>query len=256
MFGRIIRYLKGLFGMKLDDLEDPEVLLEQAKQEMQVSQQRNRERAIQAITQKNELQKQVDDLNKTIDNLQSSAEKALKQGDRDLARQLLVEKQQYDGTLVSSKAALQSAMDATESVKVAIRHEEERIRAKTAEALALKAQWKQSQIEISLNKALDGMSAGGTDEAFQRAQAKIAHSRSESMARTELAKENLGTRLAGLQDVSAQNAADDELSKLEQKMGLAPANVAPAINSAQPSDLDKQLQELEAKVGGTNNPSP
>ena len=34
-----------------------------------------------------------------------------------------------------------------------LRREEERIRAKTAQALALKAQWKQSQIEISINVA-------------------------------------------------------------------------------------------------------
>ena len=64
------------------------------------------------------------------------------------------------------ESTLESVNQTIESIKIAIRREEERIRAKTAQALALKAQWKQSQIEISINKALDGMTSDGTDAAF------------------------------------------------------------------------------------------
>ena len=63
-------------------------------------------------------------------------------------------------------------METTEAIKAAIRREEERIRAKTAQAMAMKTQWKQSQIEISLNKALEGMTTDGTDAAFDRAAAR------------------------------------------------------------------------------------
>ena len=52
MFSRIMRYLKGLLGFKLDQLEDPEILLQQAQQEMREAQAKNRERAVQAITRK------------------------------------------------------------------------------------------------------------------------------------------------------------------------------------------------------------
>ena len=103
-----------------------------------------------------------------------------------------------------------------------MRREEERIRAKTAQALAMKAQWKQAQIENSMNKALEGMSADGTDQAFERAAAKISNARSEGQARTELARESLSGKLAGLEDVQAASAADDELAQMEQRLGLAP----------------------------------
>jgi len=253
MLGRIMRYIKGLLGFKLDQLEDPEILLQQAQQEMRENQAKNRERAVQAITQKNNLQALVDQTQKTVDNLQAKAEVALRNGDKDLARQLLVEKQQYEGTLVGTKQSLQAALDSIEAIKTAIRHEEERIRAKTAQALAMKAQWKQSQIEISINKALEGFTTDGTDQAFERAQQKISNSRSESMARTELAKESLTGRVAALDDVQANSAADAELAQLEQKLGLAPksATVSPATatNPVPADDLDRQLQELEAKVG-------
>ena len=151
------RYIQGLLGFKLDQLEDPEILLQQAQQEMRENQAKNRERAVQAITQKNNLQAEVEKTQKIVDNLQAKAELALKNGDRDVARQLLIEKGQYGTTLTTIRQSLQSAMETTEAIKVAIRREEERIRAKTAQAMAMKTQWKQSQIEKSFNKALDGM---------------------------------------------------------------------------------------------------
>jgi phage shock protein A len=254
MFARVWRYLKGLLGFKLDQLEDPDILLQQAQQEMKEAQAKNRERAVQAITQKNNLQALVDQTQKTVDNLQAKAEIALKNGDRDLARQLLVEKSQYETTLNTTKQSLQNAIDTTEAIKTALRREEERIRAKTAQALALKAQWKQSQIEISINKALDGFTTDGTDAAFERAQAKISNARSESSARSELAKERLENRIAALDDVAASSAADAELDQMEQRLGLKPATPAAttttSTTAASVDDIDKQLQALEAKVGG------
>lgn len=257
MLSRIMRYLKGLLGFKLDQLEDPEILLQQAQQEMREAQAKNRERAVQAITQKNNLQALVDQTQKMVDNLGAKAEIALKNGDRELARQLLVEKGQYDGTLTSTKASLQQALETTEAVKTAMRREEERIRAKTAQALSMKAQWKQAQIENSMNKALEGMSADGTDQAFERAAAKISNASSEGKARTELARESLSGKLAGLDDVQASSAADAELAQMEQRLGLASkpaATAAPTHTTVTTtaSDIDRQLQELEARVGGSS----
>lgn len=257
MFGRLWRYLRALFGAKLDELEDPDILLQQAQEEMKEAQRQNRERAIQAITQKNNLQALVDQTRKTIDNLQAKAELALKNGDRDLARQLLVEKQQYDQTLASTTQSLESAQQSIDAIKTAIRREEERIRAKTAQALQLKAQWKQSQIEISINKALEGLTTDHADAAFERAQSKIGNARSESMARSELARESLNGRLATLGDVQANSAADAELAQLEQKLGMGTAPAATTstpARAASPDEIDKQLAELEARVG-TNGQS-
>lgn len=257
MLDRIWRYLKGLLGFNLDKLEDPEILLSQAQQEMRDAQIKNRQRAVEAITQKNQLQALVDQTQKTVDNLQAKAELALKNGDRDIARQLLIEKQQYEVTLATTKESLQSAMATTEAVKAAMRKEEERIRAKTAEALALKAQWKQSQIEISLNKALEGISSAGSDEAFQRAQTKISAAHSESMARAELNKDTLQGRISALDDVQANSAADDELAQMESRLGLAaPAAAQTTTVTTAPDDIDKQLQQLEARVTGSGGTPP
>jgi phage shock protein A len=238
----------------MDQLEDPEILLSQAQQEMREAQIKNRQRAVEAITQKNQLQALVDQTQKTVDNLGAKAEIALKNGDRDLARQLLIEKQQYETTLTTTKESLQAALDTTEAVKGAMRKEEERIRTKTAEALALKAQWKQSQIEISLNKALEGISSSGSDEAFHRAQTKIQAAHSESLARTELNKDSLAGKMDGLDDLQAHGAADDELAKMEARLGLGSPGASPVTTTTSSDDIDKQLQQLEARVSGGGTP--
>jgi phage shock protein A len=273
MFGRIINYLKVLFGMKLDALEDPDVLLAQAQQEMKASQAKNRERAVQAITQKNNLQAEVDKTTKAMANLDAKAQMALKNGDRDLALELVREKQALGTNLESLQGSLTQANQMTESIKAAMRQEDERIRLKTAQAMAMKTQWKQAQIETSINKALDGMtSSSGTDAAFERAQVKIQSAQSESAARSELAAGRIENRIASLNDSLADSAANDELAAMEQKMGLAPApatglpqpevmpSTTPQVTTATPmtpsarSAAEQELEQLQQKIGGGTAP--
>ncbi len=59
-FVRAWRYLKALISGKLDKWEDPEIILNEAVREMKENQIKNRELAVQAITQKNNLQAEVD----------------------------------------------------------------------------------------------------------------------------------------------------------------------------------------------------
>ena len=256
MLRRFWQYIKALLSGKLDQIEDPEVLLSQAQREMTEMHARNRERAVQAITQKNNLQQMVDDTQKRVDNLQAKAELALKRGDRDLAKQLLTEKQQYMTTLEMTRTSLAQAQETVDSVKTAIKREEERIRQKTAEALAMKAQWKSSQIQIEMNKALENM--GGiedTSQVFERAQAKIRNANSEQLARGELAQQRVQNRVSDLDAAVGEEAAEAELAALETKMGIGPTtNTAAAPKTtvtAGDSDIDRQLAELEARVGGT-----
>lgn len=249
MLQRIFNYMKALFTGKLDQWEDPEVLLKQAQDEMRESHQKNRERAIQAITQKNLLQQQVDNTNKQVANLQAKAELALKNGNRELALQLLREKQTLEATLTTLNESLASANQVTEQVKVAMRREEEAIRTKAAQAMAMKTKWKQAQIEQSINQALDKMeNVGGQDEAFQRAQAKIDNLQAESSARSEMAKTRVSSQLADLDDMQANQGAENELSALEAKLGLKPSVAPTTTTAAATSSADQELAQLEQQI--------
>jgi len=251
MFSRLINLIKSWFGFGLDKLENPDILLDQAKREMHEMHSRNRERAVAAITQKNNLQSMVVELEKQIANLQAKAEFALKKGERDLAVQLLTEKQAIESSLGSTKEALEQAIQTSEQVKEHIKREEEMIRRKTAEALQLKAQWKSAQIQNEMEKALGAMGQFEQAEtAFGRAKEKITQSHHESRARAELGKGRVESRLAGLEDIERSAAAEAELAELELKLGLSSAPLPQQTASAAPqTDVERQLAELEAKLG-------
>ncbi len=256
MLKRFWNYIKALLSGGLDQMENPDILLEQAQREMQEVHARNRERAVQAITQKNNLQQMVDDLQKKTSQLQAKAEIALKRGNRDLALQLLKEKESYQTSLTATQASLEQAIDTSEQVKVAIKREEEKIRQKTAEALAMKAQWKNAQIQVAINKALDGIGTiEDSTQAFGRAQQKIRSAQSEAGARAEMAKTRVENRLADLDVAESDIAAENALAELELKMGMgSTTNVAaqPTVTGTTDSDLEAQLRALEQKVGSAN----
>jgi phage shock protein A len=153
--------------------DDAETLLQIAQQEMREAQAKNRERAVQAITQKNNLQALVDQTQKMVTRLEERAEAARQADDPDLEQDLLAERSQYLLTLTQTQASLTSAIETTEAVKTAMRREEERIRAQTAQALAMKAQQRQALIEFTIEKSRLGMTTSYATDLFERAQVKI-----------------------------------------------------------------------------------
>ncbi|NUL81163.1 MAG: PspA/IM30 family protein [Armatimonadetes bacterium] len=260
--GRLWRYLVAWFTGKVESLEDPDVLLDQARREMQEALAKNRERAIQAITQKNLLQAEVEKLEKVTRDLNAKAELALKQGNRELAMQLVREKKAQEGALVSMKESLQTAAQTVESVKTAIRRQEEETRVKTAQALAMKARWKQAQVQTAINKALEGLSVENIESSWETASQKIQRAEAETKARSEMASNSLTGRLAELQDAQVDVEAEEELKKMEERLGLRTAEAeavveqtvsvggdapAAAPNIAE-SDVLKELDELEQKI--------
>ena len=253
MFGRIWRYLKALFLGKLDQLENPEVLLEQAAREMRENLANNRQRAITALTQKNNLRSLLDEQEKRIAQLEAQAETAVKNGDRDLARRVLREKLTFQETIGGTRGSYEQAVQASEAIKVAIRRQEEHVRQRTAESLAKRAQWKQAQIQIEMDKAFTGLTFEEESSAWERAGEKIRTAQSEAAARAELAQASIQAKIADLQDVTVDAEADKALQELEQRLsGTTAAQEQPTVEVGQGgevSDVERELTELESRLG-------
>lgn len=256
MFGRIWRYVRALFLGKLDQLENPEVLLQEAAREMRENLAANRQRAITAITQKNNLKALLDEQEKRVEQLEGQAELALKNGDRDLARRVLREKLTFQETLTQTRVSYDQAVQASEAIKVAIRRQEETVRQRTAESLAKKAQWKQAQIQIEIDKALNGLTFEDESSAWERAGEKIRTAQSEASARAELAQASIQAKIANLQDDAVDVQAEKALQELEQRMAGGSAQAAEV--TAEPvgtADVEQELAELEARLGTGDQPA-
>lgn len=256
----------------MDKMEDPEMMLDQARRDMETAVVQNRERAIQAITQRNELEKMLANQKAKSANLEKQAEISLKQGNRDLALQVIREKQNSDATIAQLETTYQGACQAVEAVKVAVEHQQAEVRAKTAETLALKAQWKQAQIQNSIAKTMDGLSfdAQFNTGSYAAASERISRAQSEASARNEMQSQSLQGKLSAMQDKTMDAAAEDELQQLESRLGMGastasattpPATVqvtegaAPAADSTSaappapaPGAAEEELQKLENRL--------
>jgi phage shock protein A len=263
---RFFRWLKAIFNRGMDKLEDPEIMLDQARRDMQETLVANRERAVQAITQKNKLQSMLEEANKKSQQLESQATMALQQGNRELARQFIREKTNNDATIAQLQGAHAQASQAVDAVKLAIKRQEEEVRKKTAEALAMKAQWKQAQIQNSITKALEGLTFENQLESFGAAAERIRDAQSEAAARQEMLGSSLQGKVMAMEDQAADYAAESELQKLEERLGMRPTATVdqpqtvsvgqgdggPAVES---SLVDDELAELERRLQGGNQQS-
>ncbi len=264
---RFFNWIKALFNRGMDKLETPDIMLDQARRDMQGALIANREKAVQAITQKNRLQGMLDDTKKKSAELEARAAMALKQGDRELATQFMREKMNNDASVTTLQQSYDGAAATVEQVKVAIKRQEEEVRKKTGEALALKAQWQQAQIQNSITKALDGLTFENQFEGFGAAQEKIRNAQSEASARQEMFGQSIQGKILGMEDKARDMEAESELDKLEERLGLRPA-AAPAVDltqtvsvggasvptaaAATTSEAEKQLEELEKRLNSNS----
>lgn len=239
----------------MDKLEDPEIMLDQAQREMREVLAQNREKAIQAITQRNRLQGMHDQMVAKSAQLEKQAEMALKQGNRDLARQFVREKQTNDGTLEGLKASLAQASETVDQVKVAIKRQEEEVKKKYSEALALKAQWKNAQIQNSITKALEGLTFESEYEgSFSAARDRIQEKIAEGSARQEMFAGSIAGKTMAMEDMAMDAAADEELSKLEARLGMATPATTPTTTTVATGSVEDELAELEKRIGESGTP--
>lgn len=222
LFSRMWRVIRGWLLLGVEKAEDPEIVLTEAKEAMERELAKAKESAVTAIAQRNRLRQMHADEQKRATELEAQARAAVRAGDDELARALLVEKANHDKTVESLSAQLASAEQSAASVKESIRALEAQVRERAAERLRLIAGWKQAQIQEQLNKALSGVSFDDHVQAFERASNKIQELQAKADARLEVGQNDLTGRMAKLQNNVAHQEADNQLQALKQEMGMLP----------------------------------
>jgi phage shock protein A len=270
--GRFFNWIKALFNRTMDRVEDPDIMLDQAKRDMNAAFLANREKAVQALTQKNRLQNMLEDTKRKSATLEGQATMALKQGNRELATTFMREKMNNDAIAAQLQTSYDQASATVEQVKIAMKRQEEEVRKKTAEALALKAQWKQAQIQTSISRALDGLTFENQFSGFGAAKERINEMQSEAAARQEMLGSSVQGKIMAMEDQSKDMEAESELNALEERLGLrassaplqetiqtvsvgnngAPSTpITPPATPAAQTEAERQLEELEKRLKGS-----
>ena len=208
-----------------------ETLLEAVVAEMRILHAGNRERAVKAITQKNNLQQIVDDAQRRVDLLQQKIDKAERNGDREFAAALRVEQGQYVQSAAWTRGQLEAVVTAAEHVRVAIKREEEALRQKTAEARRLQAQWQVLQIQRELAQiAREAVLAQRADECFSTD--LTAALREQTTTRAGELERTLGATTQGVETL--QTKASFALRRGEREVALQLIKEAQLLDATLP----------------------
>lgn len=247
---RFFKWIQALFNLFMDNVEDPIMMINQAKKDMQDSLIQNRERAVQAISQKNNLTAMLKNSEAQVERNKGQAALALQQRQKFapgtdeynkfhmLALQFAKEIQVNQAQVEQLKSACLSAEQACENVKKAIERQESEFKKKIAEAMALKAKYKSAEAQNEITKALEQCNFDNINQGFGAAEEKIQNMESEALARTEMLNTSLSSKMAELENASADLEAESALANLEKQLGFTSA----AESKNAEAEIEKLIQ--------------
>jgi hypothetical protein len=151
---RILRWLQARYQDRVKQAEpDPQTLLEKAERDRAIIIGRAQEDVVRAITHKNHLEVHLREAEARATKAQTDAERL-----------------QYEAEAQRLRAQWEQACATCEQMKAAYRQLEEAHRRRIAESLALRAKWRNSQIEKSMREALREVEQWNGDAGNQEAQ--------------------------------------------------------------------------------------
>jgi predicted dehydrogenase/phage shock protein A len=171
-----------------------------------------RERVVQLVMYRNQIQDEVERLTAQVEDLERKAALAESINQPQVAEQLRNQRKARENDLIAAKNRLQAADIEADTAKERLREEEARLSEQAGNLQAKLSQFSGTQ---AIEGALGGSDA---EDAWNRAAGKIRTLENEASARAEVA----GTR----QPVAAPappvvKSADDLLAELEKKVGLS-----------------------------------
>ena len=136
-----------------------------------------------------------------------------------------------------------------------IERQESEFKKKLAEAAALKAQYKSAEVQNAIVKALEECNFDDINQGFGSAAEKVQNMESEAAAPNEMLNTSLASKVAELENASADMEAEGALAKLEQQLGFtsAPTNAtgqAATVSVGADTSAEAALTQLEQRLKG------
>lgn len=221
LFSRIGDIISANLNDLTDQFEDPELMLRQAIREMETTINEVTEQTAKAMASERTMQRELDRNRQQAQEWRNRAEKAVADGDDDLARRALSRKREHE----KLAAALDDQLAATGESVATLRRQLDAMKAKLAEAkrsyATLSARKRAADFRKKMNAEMGSASVGVAGDAFSkfdRLREKVEQAEAEAEALAEL-RQSLGP--VGLQEspcsVDAELDVDAELAELKRK---------------------------------------
>lgn len=218
LFKRIWTVILGWFGLGVSSIEDPEVLLEAAKNELEEKVRRAKLDAIEAVKEKNLLGQMLASKKAELADLTAKIEAAITQGKDELAETLAGQQIALEKTVADVQANYDKAVEISNTVKQQIAQMEREVYAKYQEQMMLRTKWHQAKISERLNTVLTGITTDTASEAMDRAKKKIEEKAARADALLEVGESNVKQQLEEVEAEAARTAAKQRIAEIKSRI--------------------------------------
>jgi phage shock protein A len=210
VFSRLISLLKAKLSRGMAKLETPEILAEQAQDQLETSLKKTKEALVQSITSEKMLDQQIKKAQEEVPTWEKRAAVAVQQNNDELARQCLQKKQEALQKSQMLSGQLEEQKTASANLKKRVGELEEQYKDFQRKKANLTARGNASD---AMTKANALLSAGptGTDKWEQ----KIAEKEFRAEAERQMSQEPTKEKFDQLDE---QIGVDDELARLKAQM--------------------------------------
>jgi phage shock protein A len=216
LFDRMSRLLRANVNRWVDDVEDPEKMLEQVVLEMQDDLIRLRQAVAQAIATQKRTERQRDQAQTQAADWHDRARQSMNAGSEDLARQALQRRQDC----LQTAALYEPQIEQQQQIVYKLKSDLRQLDLKLTEAKAKKdlfiARARSAEASQRMNDML-GRSAPGP--ALDRMEQRVRELEAQSDLTAELARDPLADRFAALEAEQQGQGIEEELNRLRPRRG-------------------------------------
>ena len=238
IFSRLAQLIKSNLNDLISRSEDPEKMLHQIVLDMNTQLIEAKKQVAASIADEKRLYKQYEAETAEATEWERRAMVAVRAGNEELAKEALARKRQHDEMQATLKDQWDKHKKNVDQLKQALRLLNDKIEEAKRKKNVLVARKKRAEAQKAIHETMHGLRDQSAFETFNRMEQKIDQIEAEAEAQTDLAEEYSGDVLASqFSKLERSAGAEDDLSALKRKMGLAPAE--PARPAVQPTETIK-----------------
>lgn len=248
IFSRIGILVKSNVNDVINKAEDPEKMLNQMLIDMNQQLGEAKKQVAVAIADEKRLRKQYENERKLAIEWEKKAMLAVKAGNDDLAKRALQRKTEHEKMALGFEGNWKAQKAAVDQLKGALQGLNSKIQEAKRKKNLLIARQKRAEAQRTIAETMDGLSQTSAFDTLSRMEEKIDKMEAEAAATYELTEAATGDNLQKQFDALEHVEADDALSALKAKMGVAPAVSAEPVAAEQDALVEIE-QQLEAELG-------
>lgn len=242
LWQRIKRVFRAGTGAALDKIENPEIVLQQTIRDMRDRVPELNNSVAQVMATERLLQKNQENLEKQVVDLDSKIKAAVKMGRDDIATAYIGQLQQAQLDLERTSAQLELASSASKNALKARDNYVLNMKKKSAEAMQLISAAKQAKLQEQLAQTMDSFNIGDDASTFNEMREKIERRVAAAEAKLQLGTSSVDNQMADIEREAMDIQLQDKLLAYKQQMGL--------LGEAKPvGQIEAGTETAEAEVG-------